>query len=84
MKHICIFRRHYQMITRIRIALITFPYYRDVSNNDLSLLPHGEPTGNVSLMAALGKNLKRIELHGNQITAIEDNTFLLNPNVEEL
>lgn len=72
------------MITRIRIALIIFPYYRDVSNNDLSLLPHGEPTGNVSLMAALGKNLKRIELHGNQITAIEDNTFLLNPNVEEL
>lgn len=83
MKHICIFRR-YPMITRIRIALIIFPYYRDVSNNDLSLLPHGEPTGNVSLMAALGKNLKRIELHGNQITAIEDNTFLLNPNVEEL
>ena len=84
MKHICIFRRHYQMIPRIGIALIVFPYYRDVSNNDLSLLPHGEPTGNVSLMAALGKNLKRIELHGNQITAIEDNTFLLNPNVEEL
>ena len=55
-----------------------------MSNNDLSLLPHGEPTGAMSLMAALGKNLKRIELHGNQITAIEDNTFLLNPNVEEL
>ena len=61
-----------------------FPNYRDLSNNDLSLLPHGEPTGDLSLMAALGKNLKRIKLHRNQITAIEDNTFLQNPNVEEL
>ena len=81
MQHICIF---FSNIYKNRHSFNYFPYYRDVSNNDLSLLPHGEPTGNVSLMAALGKNLKRIELHGNQITAIEDNTFLLNPNVEEL
>lgn len=70
----------------------------DLSENELSLLPgSGEektvigsaigiviPSDNVTIMEVLGRNLRTIKLRGNLITAIEDNTFLLNPNLVTL
>ena len=43
--------------------------------------PSSQSSPNVTFMEALGRNLKTLELRGNKITAIEDNTFLGNPNL---
>jgi len=48
------------------------------------VIPTGDSLGTVTLMEALGRNLKTINLRGNRITAIEDNTFLQNANLVEL
>jgi hypothetical protein len=48
------------------------------------VIPTGDTLGAINLMVALGRNLKTINLRGNRITAIEDNTFLPNPNLSEL
>ena len=48
------------------------------------VIPTGDTLGAINLMEALGRNLKTINLRGNRITAIEDNTFLQNPNLSEL
>ena len=44
----------------------------------------GQSFGNITLMEALGPNLKTLNLRGNRITAIEDNTFLHNSNLEHI
>ena len=71
--------------------LIVFIHFRDLSENELTLIPRNGailPTGNtltnITLIEALGKNLKTINLRGNRITAVEDNTFLENPNLDTL
>lgn len=74
----------------------------DLSENELSLLPHGgegktvigsaigivtpsnPSVDSVTIIEALGRNLKTINLRGNRITAIEDNTFSQNPNLVTL
>ena len=47
-------------------------------------MPTGKSFGNITLMEALGLNLKTLNLRGNRITAIEDNTFLHNSNLEAI
>ena len=82
--------------------LIIFLHFRDLSENELTLIPRNGvsnvvlgtsigtimPTGNtltnITLLEALGRHLKTINLRGNRITAIEDNTFLENPNLDTL
>ena len=78
--------------------LIIFLHFRDLSENELTLIPRngvsnvllgtsigtGNTLTNITLIEALGRHLKTINLRGNRITAIEDNTFLENPNLDTL
>ena len=63
-----------------------FCFCSDLSDNEITSIHYNSDTtkDNVSLLEVLGSNLRTINLQGNRIAAIEDNTFALNPNLNSL